>query len=332
MSLSSNIKTDKPSGKIRYNYLDYSTIFKQNLVYFALIGIVIFFWIIAGPQFMTLQNWTLILQQLPVLAIIAIGATFVITGGYIDLSIGSLLGISSILGAMSVQLFGPIGLLGGVLTGIVLGLLNGFLFSYLKIPSFIATLGTMVIYRAVIAVISDGQAVYLNVSGNQNNWLQTMGSFPYVCFILIFIVFISWAFYNKSVYGNDLKAMGGNEKVVQLMGVNVKKYKVLTFGITGLLVGIASVINLSQMGAATPVTGQLMELDAIAAVVIGGTALSGGNGSVVKSVVGALTLIVLATGLTIAGVPPSWNEIIRGVLLISAVAIALDRKKIGTVK
>lgn len=267
---------------------------------------------------------------------LAIAETIVITGGFIDLSVGSVLGLATYSAALGVGLFGPAGLLLAPIVALIVGVLNGTIFAYLKIPSFITTLATMVMIRASVHIISDGRAIYiaegLQSRGLSASWLTSLGKFPWVIVIGLAIVAVAWTIYNKTVFGRDLKAIGGNEAVVALFGVSVPLFKVRAFALAGLFVGIASLLNLARIGAATPVTGEGMELDAISAVVLGGTPLTGGYGSVLKTAIGAISLVVLANGLTIAGVPPSWNNMARGALLIIAVAIALDRKKIGVVK
>jgi len=141
-----------------------------------------------------------------------------------------------------------------------------------------------------------------------------------------------WVVYEKTVFGQQLKALGGNEKVLRLTGISVNWFKIQVFAAAGFMVGLASFINLARSGAATVQAGEMLELDAIAAVALGGTVLTGGYGSVLKTVVGALTLTIVANGLTIAGVPPSWSRIARGILLITAIAISLNRKQIDVVK
>jgi len=143
---------------------------------------------------------------------------------------------------------------------------------------------------------------------------------------------VCWVVYNKTVFGDDLKAMGGNEQAVGLFGVNLKQRRVIVFVVTGIVTGLASLVSLARFGAATPVRGTGLELEAISAVVLGGTPLTGGYGSIAKTVVGATALVVLSSGLTIADLPPSWNDVVRGMLLIIAIGIALDRRKIGNVK
>lgn len=309
---------------------------RKNLAYISFIFLIILFRIWAGPNFTSLKNWSFIAQQAPVLITLAIAETFVITGGFIDLSVGSVVGITCYVAALGIQHFGPGGLLLGLVVATAVGFLNGAIFAYFKIPSFVTTLATLTIIRAALLIISNGQAVYisegLGTSGLSAEWLTSLGRYPKIIFVVAIIIFITWVIYNKTVFGRNLKGIGGNENVVGLFGISLPRFKFLTFGFVGLVVGVASLINLARVGAATPVTGQNMELDAISAVVLGGTPLTGGYGSILKTVMGAISLVVLSNGLTLAGVPPSWNNVARGLLLIIAVAIALDRKKIGTVK
>lgn len=331
--VSSDLPVDSPERRahaVRRKTIEF---LRNNVSYLAFVLLVLVFWALAGDAFMNWTNWKLILEQLPVLAILSIGMTFVITGGFIDLSVGSALGLAALCGAFGATTFGPVGLLLGIVAGAAVGLLNGLLFALVKIPSFIVTLASMVAIRAVVAIASGGFAIYLDQTAGSNlAFLRTLGQFPWVVIVTAVIAVIAIIFYNFSVFGRDLKAIGGNEKVVARSGVNVNRMKILVFVLSGGLAGVASIISLAQFGAAGPQTGLGLELYAISAVVLGGTPLTGGYGSVIKTIVGALALQVLANGLTIAGVPPSWNDVVRGGLLVIAIAIALDRRKIGTVK
>jgi ribose transport system permease protein len=211
--------------------------------------------------------------------------------------------------------------------------MNGLLFNYLKIPSFIVTLATMVILRALVAIISGGFAVYLDQANSPGlEIISWLGRFPQVAIITLLIAAFLTLIYNHGVFGQNLKAIGGDERAVARFGVPVGRYRVLAMTLSGTMVGLASVISLAQFGAAGPLTGTGSELEAISAVVLGGTPLTGGYGSTVKTVIGALALVVLADGLTLMGVPPSWTSVVKGVILIVAVAIALERGKIGIVK
>lgn len=309
---------------------------RPNVAYLALGLMVVIFWAQAGGRFMSVNNWELMLQQTPVLALLAAAETFVITAGYIDLSVGAVLGLSAFLGADLAQKHGPLGLVVGVLLGIALGALNGTIFALLRIPSFVTTLATMVILTAALAIASNGSAVYIAnpTTGGAGKlaWLSTLGTFPWIVVAFVVVFLPIWVIYNRTPFGQYLRAMGGDERVAGLFGVPLRRYKVLVFSVVGLITGLAAIATLAQNGAATPLTGSNDELNAIAAVVLGGTPLTGGYGSVTKTVAGALALTVVADGLTIAGVPPSWNDVVYGLLLIVAIAVALDRRKIGIVK
>jgi ribose transport system permease protein len=305
----------------------------RNIAYVAFLLLVVFFSLTAGDKFLTVRNWALILEQMPVLTLLALGMTFVITAGFIDLSVGSALGMACLVGALGAQHLGPAGVILGVIAATGIGFINGILFNTLKVPSFIVTLATMVILRALVAIVSGGFAVYLDQANAPGlEIISWLGRFPQVAIITLVIAAILTVIYNRGVFGQNLKAIGGDELAVARFGVSVGLYRVLAMTLSGFMVGIASVISLAQFGAAGPLTGSGLELEAISAVVLGGTPLTGGYGSTVKTVVGALALIMLADGLTLMGVPPSWTSVVRGVILIAAVAVALERSKIGVVK
>ena len=314
---------------------DVSRLARDNAAYIALVLLILVFSIVAGGPFLSLRNWTYIAQQAPVLVIVAIAETFLITAGFIDLSVGSLLGLAGFVAAWGVETYGLWGLSFALAAGFICGLINGAIFAYVRIPSFIVTLGMMVVLRAVLQIASGGEAIYLSdLAANVRGYaaFDALGRFPWILIVAIAVCGACWTVYNRTIFGDDLKAMGGNERAVGLFGVNLNNRRVQVFVIAGVVTGVASLINLARIGAATPVTGTGMELEAISAVVLGGTPLTGGYGSVLKTVVGAVALVVLSSGLTIAGVPPSWNDVVRGLLLIVAIGIALDRRKIGIVK
>jgi len=314
----------------------------RDYVPFIAIGLVILmFWMISGDRFMSVRNWTFIAQQTPVLMLLAFAQLIIITTGSIDISVGSSLAFSAFFGAIGMLWFGDVGLIVGVLAGGLVGMVNGIIISLLKIPSFVATLAMLIIVRALVIIASDGTSIYItsgtgasggNITSVTAPWLLSMGKFPAIFIIAAVVAFFMWLFYEKTVFGQQLRAVGGNEKVLRLVGINLTLFKIKVFAAAGLMVGLAACVNLARAGAATPQAGMMMELDAIAAVALGGTPLTGGYGSVVKTIIGALTLTIVRNGLTIAGVPPSWSQVALGVLLISAIAISLNRNKIDVVK
>ncbi|MCY4543344.1 MAG: ABC transporter permease [Rhodobacteraceae bacterium] len=314
----------------------------RDYVPFIAIGLVILlFWMISGDRFMSVRNWTFIAQQTPVLMLLAFAQLIVITTGSIDISVGSNLAFSAFVAALGMLWFGEFGLILGVFAGGLVGIANGLIISVLKIPSFVTTLAMLIIMRAVVIIVSDGTSIYItggNISGGTNissvsaPWLLSLGQFPAIFIIAAVVAVFMWVFYEKTAFGQQLRAVGGNEKVLRLVGTNVTLFKIKVFAAAGLMVGLAACVNLARAGAATPQAGLMIELDAIAAVALGGTPLTGGYGSVVRTIIGALTLTVVRNGLTIAGVPPSWSQVALGVLLIAAIAISLNRSKVDVVK
>lgn len=330
---SASSAAQSPKRPLRAQRITFSRFIAKNIAYVAFLLLVVFFAFTAGDKFLTIRNWSLILEQVPVLALLALGMTFVITAGFIDLSVGSALGLACLIGAYGAQWFGIAGVLLCIPTGIAVGFVNGVLFDRLRIPSFIVTLAMMVILRAVVAIVSGGFAVYLDqVNSSGLGALTWIGRYPQVAIVTLIVVAIATVVYSRGVFGRNLMAIGGDERAVARFGVPVGLYRILAMCVSGLMVGIAGIVSLAQFGAAGPLTGQGMELQAISAVVLGGTPLTGGYGSTVKTIVGALALVVLADGLTLMGVGPSWTQVVSGVILIVAVAIALERGKIGIVK
>ncbi len=234
----------------------YGEFIRKYLAYISLIFLIILFRIWAGPNFTTLKNWSFIAQQAPVLIVLAIAETFVITGGFIDLSVGSVVGITCYVAALGIQHFGPIGLLLGLAVATAVGLLNGAIFAYFKIPSFVTTLATLTIIRAALLIVSNGQAVYisegLGTSGLSADWLTGLGRYPKILFVVAIIIFITWIVYNKTVFGRNLKGVGGNENVVGLFGIPISRFKFLAFGFVGFVVGLAGLIKSCQSGCRHP--------------------------------------------------------------------------------
>ena len=314
---------------------------REYVPFMAITLVILLFWAISGDRFMSVRNWTFIAQQTPVLMLLAFAQLIVITTGSIDISIGSNLAFSAFLAALGMMWFGDFGLIVGILAGGLVGTVNGLIISILKIPSFVTTLAMLIIMRAVVIIISDGTSIYItdgSISGGTNissisaPWLLSLGQFPAIFILAAIVAILMWIFYQKTAFGQQLRALGGNEKVLRLLGTNVTIVKIKVFAAAGLMVGLASCVNLARAGAATPQAGLMIELDAIAAVALGGTPLTGGYGSVTRTIIGALTLAIVRNGLTIAGVPPSWSQVALGVLLIAAISISLNRSKVDVVK
>lgn len=303
--------------------------FKEMLdKYKSLIGLIILCIVITviSPAFMTLSNITNIFTQVSTNAIIAIGMTFVILTGGIDLSVGSTVAISGALAASILKSTNniPLAILVASITGIVIGLINGILISKGKLQAFIVTLATMTIFRGATLVFTNGtpisklSEIFVNI-GNGKIWFIPI---PVIITIIIFI--ISIYLLNQTRFGRYLYALGGNEESAKLSGINTNKIKTLVYVISGFASSIAGIIITSRIGSASPNAGTSFELDAIAAVVIGGTSLSGGEGRITGTIIGALIIGVLNNGLNLMNVSPFYQSIVKGLVIL--IAVLLDKK------
>jgi ribose transport system permease protein len=287
---------------------------------FGLIALSIVLWILT-PHFMTVSNLLNVAQQTAIVAIIAAGMTFVIITAGIDLSVGSVLAFSGVV--MATLLLGglPLGLalLSGVGTGLFCGLLNGLLISVGRLPPFIATLGMMSVARGAALVFTEGRPV----SGFSDSFRQiAVGEvlrIPAPVVIMLAVYLIAHFVLTRTKLGRYTYAIGGNEEAAILSGVNVRLYRTLVYGLCGGLSGLAAIILTARLNSAQPIAGIMYELDAIAAVVIGGTSLIGGEGTVFGTLIGALIMGVLRNGLTLLGVSSFVQQIVIGSVIIVAV-------------
>lgn len=302
---------------------------KENLAkYKSLIGLVILCAIITfvTPSFLTLSNITNVFTQVSVNAIIAVGMTFVILTGGIDLSVGSTLAISGALSASIIKSTGSIflAIIVAGITGIVIGVINGLLIAKGKLQAFIATLATMTIFRGITLVITDGTPISKLPEAFMKIGNAKIGFIPVPVILMIAVAAIGIFALSQTRFGRYLYALGGNEESAKLSGINTDKIKLLTYTISGFAASIAGVIITSRIGSASPNAGTGFELDAIAAVVIGGTSLSGGEGKVSGTIIGALVIGVLNNGLNLMNVSPFYQSIVKGLVIL--LAVLLDKK------
>jgi ribose/xylose/arabinose/galactoside ABC-type transport system permease subunit len=286
---------------------------------------------ILSPYFLTVSNLLNILQQTSINAIIAVGMTFVIISAGIDLSVGSILAFSGVVmaSALHAEIPLPAALLFGLSVGVACGLLNGVLIAFGKLPPFIVTLGMMSIARGAALVYTDGRPI----SGFEQNFraLATgeIAFIPAPLAAMILVYLFSHIILTRTKFGLYTYAMGGNEEATHLSGVNVRFHKIMIYGFCGLTTGIAAIILTARLNSAQPIAGMMYELDAIAAAVIGGTSLMGGEGALVGTLIGALIMGVLRNGLNLLGVSSFLQQIIIGSVIIIAVLVdtALKRHK-----
>lgn len=303
---------------------------KSNLKkYRSLIGLFLLCVIIAiaTPRFLTLSNITNVLTQIAVNAIIAVGMSFVILTGGIDLSVGSTVALSGAVAASVVLSTGsiPLAIIAAIIVGAVIGLINGVLVSKGKLQAFIATLATMTIFRGETLVFTQGNPISklpesFMVLGN-----GSLGFLPVPILITIIVAVIAIYALSQTKLGRYIYAVGGNEDSSRLSGINTNKIKTLVYMVAGIASAIGGIILTSRIGSASPNAGTGYELDAIAAVVIGGTSLSGGEGKISGTIIGALIIGVISNGLNLMNVSPFYQSIVKGLVIL--VAVLLDKKQ-----
>ena len=299
--------------------------------YKSLIGLVLLCAIITfvTPSFLSLSNITNVFTQVSVNAIIAVGMTFVILTGGIDLSVGSTLAISGALSASIIKSTGSVTLaiIVAALVGIAIGLVNGLLISKGKLQAFIATLATMTIFRGATLVFTNGTPIsklpekFVNIGNGK------IGFMPIPVIITVIVSIIAIYVLSQTRFGRYLYALGGNEDSARLSGINTDKIKTLVYVVSGFASSIAGVIITSRIASASPNAGTSFELDAIAAVVIGGTSLAGGEGKITGTLIGALIIGVLNNGLNLMNVSPFYQSIVKGLVILIAVLLDKESRK-----
>ncbi|MCY6369032.1 ribose ABC transporter permease [Clostridium ganghwense] len=302
---------------------------KKNLMkYKSLFGLLILCVIVSiiSPRFLSISNIKNVLTQVSVNTIIAIGMTFVILTGGIDLSVGSSLAISGAVAATVVKATGNVflAIIVAVIIGAIVGVINGIFVSKGKIQAFIVTLATMTIFRGVTQVYTNGTPVSglgksFGVIGN-----KSFIGLPIPVVITLVVFFIAYYILSQTRYGRYVYALGGNEDSARLSGINTDKIKTIVYVISGITAALSGIIVTSRIGSASATAGAGYELDAIAAVVLGGTSLAGGEGSVVGTIIGALIIGVLNNGLNLMNVSPYYQLIVKGLVILLAVMI--DKK------
>lgn len=280
------------------------------------------------PRFGTINNITNIFRQASVNIIIACGMTLVILTAGIDLSVGSVLAVSAVVAVkISLTSMPELAIPIALLVGLGIGAVNGLLIAIFKMPPFIATLGTMTSFRGVSYLVANGTTVINNnlqyeVIGNGR-----LGFIPWMVIIAILLFVVTWILLKRTVLGTRIYAVGGNELAAKYSGISVGVILVIVYALSGLLSGIAGVVLSARLFSASGMLGVSYELDAIAAVILGGTSFNGGVGGVGGTLIGALIIAVLNNGLTIVGVPYFWQQVVKGIVIVAAVLIDIYRQK-----
>ncbi|WP_436968507.1 ABC transporter permease [Demequina muriae] len=282
--------------------------------------------ITAGDNFMNMNNFFVIVRYAAVIGVMAIGMTFVITAGGIDLSVGSVLGLSSVIATMgAIQTaasgFWPLMVFVAIAVGVLAGLTNGLIIAYGKVVAFIATLAMLVAARGLAELISGRSTQVVNNQGFLNFFRGDFLGVDWIVWIFVIVAIAGWFLLNRTTFGRRTVAIGGNPTAARLAGVNVKRHTVYLYMIAGACAGIASLIILSRTTAGTSTHGQLIELDVIAAVVVGGTLLAGGRGTIGGTVLGVMLFAVLVNVFTQNNLSSSWQLVARGVIIVIAVML-----------
>jgi ribose transport system permease protein len=310
---------------------------QRALAFGALILLFIVF-SLASPNFLQFDNVVGILIATAVNGVLALGVTFIIITGGIDLSVGTVMTLAAVITGVLVtemHLPLPLGIVGGILAGTLMGLVNGTVIARMKIPSFIATLGMLNIAKGLALVLSGLKPIYFNDTPEFNG--IAMGSalgalipgldVPNVVLLLFAAAIVAGVILNRTVLGRYAFALGSNEEATRLSGVNTNFWKIVIYGLGGTFSGLAGVMIAARLNSAQPALGQGYELDAIAAAVIGGTSLSGGEGSMLGTIIGAFIISTLTTGLRSLSVPQEWQTVITGAIVILAVYLDILRRR-----
>ena len=313
----------------------------QMRTFLALIVLVVVFSILMPNRFLHVNNLVILTKQVAINAILGIGVTFVILTGGIDLSVGSIVGLTGmiaggliyeglILRPFGISIFFNVWIVAliALAVGVLIGLINGLLITKFNVPPFIATLGTMYMARGAALLRSNGRT-FPNLVGHEtlgNQGFPALGQktflyLPYPIWIMIGLAIIAVFLSKKTPFGRNVYAVGGNEQAARLSGVRVNKIKLLCYMISGFCASIVGLIITSQLVAAHPATGEAYEMNAIAAVVLGGTSLAGGKGTIAGTLIGAFVIGVLNNGLVLMGVTTFWQTVIKGFVIVLAVVV-----------
>ncbi len=291
---------------------------------------------LASPNFFSFSNVTGILLATAVNGVLALGVTFVIITAGIDLSVGTVMTFSAVMSAVFIiewKLPIPIGVLGGVLAGALCGLVNGAMIAKMKVPPFVATLGMLYATKGLSLVISTLRPIYFNdapafrtiAMGSILGAIIPGFDIPNAVVILFGAAIFASLILTKTVLGRYTFALGSNEEATRLSGVNVDRWKIAVYTLCGFFAGLGGVMMASRLNSAQPALGAGYELDAIAAAVIGGTSLSGGEGTILGTIIGAFVISTLANGLRILSVPQEWQTVVTGTILV--LAVYMDRRR-----
>jgi ribose transport system permease protein len=275
-------------------------------------------------RFFSTGNFRNLVLQLAVVAILALGSALIILTGEIDLSSGALVSLLSMVLATLIMPLGlplPVGLGVVLFTGIFCGLLNGILVTYLRVPSFVATLGTLGIFQGIALLFNGGSPISGLGENVQTLFYGRVLGVQYPLFYMVIVLVSLRFFLIKTVTGRSIYAVGGNRTAASLTGLKSNQIRLIAFGISGLLTAMAAILFTARLAAGSPNLGNGLELSAIAAAVVGGISLAGGRGDVLGAIFGTITIVFVQNILNLNAVPPTWQSITQGLIIIAAVSV-----------
>jgi len=307
--------------------LQFKDMIRRYGILIGLIGLITGFSVLSD-RFFTISNMLIVMRQTSIVAFLAVGMSFVILGAGIDLSVGSVLAFSGAVGAGVMQNGGIFfGILAGLALGTALGAFNGIVITKLKIPAFIATLAMMAIARGGTLVYTDGRPITGLSSSFAFLGRGYIGNVPFPIVLMLIIFILAYIILKLTRFGRYVYATGGNINAARASGIKVDNVIVSTFAISGFLSGLTGMVLASRLNSAQPTAGMGYELDAIAAVVLGGTNLFGGEGELWGTLVGAFIMGILNNGLNMLNVSSFYQQVVKGIVILIAVTVAQSGKK-----
>ncbi|MCL8207774.1 MAG: ABC transporter permease [Actinomycetia bacterium] len=331
--MSLEIRRSEPTGPVEAEAavgrrLRLKSLVNSSLVGVALLALVLFF-TIATPYFMTAVNWYHILQDVAVVAVLTVGQAFVIITAGIDLSQGSVLGLTGVVAALAMTGHQPIWLavVLGLAVGLVVGLVNGGLITLAKLPPFIATLATMSMGVGAALIITHGEPVFGIPPAFSNFGQGGVSIFPYIALVAILLAAVFHVVLAYTRFGRFTYAIGSNALSARLSGLNVRRHLLWVYVLSGLMSAVAGLLMTAWVNSALPTAGSNYELNSIAAVVIGGGSLFGGEGTMWGSMIGALLMATLSNGTQLLGVSTYWQDVLLGLVVVLAVYVDNFRRR-----
>lgn len=312
----------KMNNSVKKKLIFQVNVFRSVLILLAICVFATFL----SPDFLSTSNLFNVFKQISVAGIVACGMTFVILTGGIDLSVGSIVGLSSVMAAGVLAATGEpiLAVLTAIGIGITCGAINGFFVAQCGIPPFIATLGMMTLLRGCVLVYTKGSPIPVKIAAYKYIGKGSIVGIPVPIIILILLFILAHYILTQTAFGRSIYAFGGNKEAARLSGIAIKKTEWMTYIINGFLCGVAAIVLTARLGSAQSTSGEGIEMDAIAAVILGGTSLSGGTGFVLPTVVGAMIMGIIDNILTLMNVNPHATNIVKGAVIL--IAVLVDKK------